>query len=274
MPERGPFMTATPPPGHSRAEPPLPVRQSNAVLSENHSPDDGAEQIPGPGHGAVAVFQAPQPVRPRANGGPAVDPMDIDSPFLDLFGGAPAAPAEPELPPDDPDADFDFGFDFDGADASRQTSAPPTESTSDLAEPAPGVNGNGQSPAVNGQGPAVNGHGGGISPESSIPPQADAPVSPFLRAPLGPQADFYDEREAPQSDFEDWPDEARPGAFPTAAAAPVAPPPTPTSAPPVQSPPLWQTIGTPGVTPMAAVEAYQPGAPDGVGTDLPAPRPA
>src|SRR5689334_9585461 len=165
MPERGPFMTATPPPGHSRAESSLPGRQSNAVRSDNHSPDESTDQVPGPGHGAVAVFQAPQPVRPRTNGAPPVDPMDIDSPFLDLFGGAPAQPAapaaEPEPPADDPDVDFDFGFDFDGADASGQTSgapaspATPTGSTTapDSAETSSGPAGPATGPARPATGP-------------------------------------------------------------------------------------------------------------------------
>src|SRR5215207_933983 len=98
MPGRGPFMTATPPPGHPRAGEPQPGRQSNGVRSDNYSrsassddPDDlttyDTELVASPGHGAVGVFQAPKPVRPRASGGPAVDPsLDIDSPFLDLFG--------------------------------------------------------------------------------------------------------------------------------------------------------------------------------------------
>ncbi|WP_285686037.1 ATP-binding protein [Actinoplanes sp. NBRC 103695] len=68
----------------------------------------------------MGVFQAPQPVRPRANGSAGLDDnsLDIDSPFLDLFGGAPAsAPAAPasegeqQDPPGDDD-DFDFGFEF------------------------------------------------------------------------------------------------------------------------------------------------------------------
>ncbi|MFG1652874.1 ATP-binding protein [Micromonospora sp. NPDC049275] len=49
--------------------------------------------VTSPGHGAVGVFQAPRPVTRRA---PAAEPSavsagenaDIDSPFLDLFGGA------------------------------------------------------------------------------------------------------------------------------------------------------------------------------------------
>jgi hypothetical protein len=332
--------------------------------------------VPGPGHGAVAVFQAPQPVQPRANGGPPVDPMDIDSPFLDLFGGTPAAPAQQEPPPDDPDADFDFGFDFDGADAGRQVSTPPAVTPSDdmpldgSAQSAPGaadsrnapdqpsattgsisatngfaaaangsatggngsatggngsasgttgavsatnafavgttgspegvsghpavpnghaagadgnaaeanghaveanrhtVEANGHTAGANGHAVEGNGHAAGATTPIAVPPPvplangarpssgpADAPVSPFMRAPAGPRADFFDEREAPESDFEDWPDPARPGAF----AAPAgfgSPAPLPG----------WQS----GVTPVAAVESYPPAAP---AEALPAPMP-
>ncbi|WP_433792489.1 ATP-binding protein [Actinoplanes sp. CA-252034] len=97
-------MTETYPHGHPRADASSPGRQSNGVRSDNYSSprslDDGEELVATPGHGGVGVFQAPQPVRPRAT---AVDSsMDIDSPFLDLFGGAavprtsdPHAPAAP-----------------------------------------------------------------------------------------------------------------------------------------------------------------------------------
>src|SRR3954452_3835908 len=104
-------MSETPPPGDPRVGSGAPGRQSNAVRSDNHSsphrsevPDDlnayDPELVTSPGHGAVGVFQAPSPVRPR--GGPAaVDTtLDIDSPFLDLFGAAPAPMApSPEPAP-------------------------------------------------------------------------------------------------------------------------------------------------------------------------------
>jgi len=55
------------------------------------------ELIASPGHGSVAVFQAPQPVRARTEHALAVPGhMDIDSPFLDLFVAA--APARPTIP--------------------------------------------------------------------------------------------------------------------------------------------------------------------------------
>ncbi|MEU7903292.1 ATP-binding protein [Actinoplanes sp. NPDC049118] len=263
-------MTASPPPGHSRADATITGRQSNGARPDNYSPDESLEQVPGPGHGAVAVFQVPQPVRPRTNGTPPVDPMDIDSPFLDLFGGAPAAnPVPKPAPPvDDPDADFDFGFDFDGADERRQASAPPA--TAEVEPEAPAE--------VPPPGPESL-----VAPPPPVPPPgdprpgarpADAPVSPFMRAPVGPQADFYDEREAPESDFDDWPEEARPGAMPVVAAAPVAPRPDPAPALPVQTPPLWQTVAAPGVTPVRPAEPYAAIAPGSdVRADLPAPMP-
>ncbi|MEV0805625.1 ATP-binding protein [Micromonospora sp. NPDC050200] len=61
--------------------------------------------VTSPGHGGVGVFQAPRPANGR--GVPPAEPStpmlvgdgtDIDSPFLDLFGG-PAAPPHPGTPP-------------------------------------------------------------------------------------------------------------------------------------------------------------------------------
>ncbi|MFL6114918.1 MAG: hypothetical protein ACJ786_26750, partial [Catenulispora sp.] len=90
-----------------------------------NSADSDAEQfVAAPGSGAVGVFQAPQPVRPR---GASVDTtLDIDSPFLDLFGSTAPVSAVP-IPEPVADADFDFGFDFDspGAATSPKT-LPPT----------------------------------------------------------------------------------------------------------------------------------------------------
>src|SRR3954469_2825768 len=102
MPERGVRMTEKNPPGHSRAADPASGRQSNGARSGSYSslPESDedsileSELVTSPDHGAVGVFQAPRPLRPRGSAGQAVDPMDIDSPFLDLFGGAPA-PSQP-----------------------------------------------------------------------------------------------------------------------------------------------------------------------------------
>src|SRR5262245_55929651 len=119
-------MTTSPPPGRPRGGSPQSARQSNGVRSNDYAADSSeefnspdTELVTSPGHGAVGVFQAPQPVRPRATGGPGLDPtMDIDSPFLDLFGGAPAATPAAATPPDPTpaapadDDDFDFGFEF------------------------------------------------------------------------------------------------------------------------------------------------------------------
>jgi hypothetical protein len=340
------------------------------VRSDGYSPDEGAEQVAGPGHGAVAVFQAPQPVRPRGNGTPPVDPMDIDSPFLDLFAGTPAQapPTEPEMPADDPDVDFDFGFDFDGEDERRQAPTAPATSPTSPAAPSPSVTDppaaspgvftpasaadgvftpsapfgssssdsapsgpvpSGSSPSESPQAgspssaygppeptpsaaapftaapssssPATFAPGGptGSSPSAFGPagpdtsaaeptapaglvtppplvpptfvvPPADAPVSPFTRAPVGPQADYF-EREVPDSDFEDWPEEARPSV--TAALTPRT---DPAPMPPVQTQPLWQTVAAPGVTPVP-IEPYPPALTPARGaearTDLPATMP-
>ncbi|MEV0611391.1 ATP-binding protein [Polymorphospora rubra] len=115
-------MTRSTPPGPPRsAGRPADNRRDVARSRDYREPDlaedagGDAELVTSPGHGAVAVFQAPQPPRgrpatPPAAGRPPVPPAehaDIDSPFLDLFAGSaprvdpsatapglPAAPAE------------------------------------------------------------------------------------------------------------------------------------------------------------------------------------
>jgi hypothetical protein len=110
------------------------------------------------------------------------------------------------------------------------------------------------------------------------------PVSTFTRAPVGPPADFFAERGVPEPDYEDWPDEVRPGAV-AIAAAPVPAAPDPALSPPVSTPPLWQTVAAPGFPPAPAsapaahapahVRPYEPPAtPETDGhADLPATMP-
>ncbi|MEV0728706.1 ATP-binding protein [Polymorphospora sp. NPDC050346] len=95
-------MTRSTPPGPSRsAGRPTGNRRDGTRSRDYHEPDlaeetgtDG-ELVASPGHGAVAVFQAPQPPRGRPAAPPAgrrptsAEHADIDSPFLDLFAGSP-----------------------------------------------------------------------------------------------------------------------------------------------------------------------------------------
>src|SRR3954468_20708287 len=97
-------MTGPAPHGHSHADANTPGRQGNGLHSDDYAAPDSYDEglVAAPGHGAVGVFQAPQPVRPR--GGSVDTTLDIDSPFLDLFGGAPApvsAPASDPYPAED-----------------------------------------------------------------------------------------------------------------------------------------------------------------------------
>nr|WP_232050427.1 ATP-binding protein [Actinoplanes sp. OR16] len=157
------------------------------MRSDNYSspdPLDNAEDlVAAPGHGGVGVFQAPQPVRPRAT---AVDDttLDIDSPFLDLFGGT-ATPvrtadtrqsdlyANPAPDADDvaPDRGFGFNDRVSGPVApvsGRPSSAPPVPAPPVSAPPvsAPPVS----APPV--AGPPVSG-----------PPVSGPPVSKQVSAP-------------------------------------------------------------------------------------------
>lgn len=288
------------------------------------------ELVTSPGHGAVGVFQAPQPVRPRSNGAPVDSTMDIDSPFLDLFGGTAAPPGGLASPADVPDndAEFDFGFDFDEEPA-PSISAPPAPEAG-LAEPTALTGPPVTSEPVNGvrpvepvsapplpsdqalespiaeqqsasgapdpalsvpkqpvsgspvSGPPVSGppvsvlplseqpvSGPPLAPPVSGPPVSEPPVSgppvdrpfsappfsvspapafaepppSFTRAPLGPPADFFEEPDTAESDFDDWPDEVRPGAAAVLPATTVEP----VSVPPASSPPLWQSVASPGL---------------------------
>jgi hypothetical protein len=138
------------------------------MRSDRYSSPDSAdvnaeEFVAAPGHGAVGVFQAPQPVRPR---GASVDTtLDIDSPFLDLFGSTPApisaAPVSSPGPSPEPEADFDFGFDFDSAGTAAAPKALPPQPVSPPAPP---------------------------TAAAPAPPPAAAPAPPTSAAPAPPTA--------------------------------------------------------------------------------------
>ncbi|GAA0438731.1 ATPase [Actinoplanes capillaceus] len=197
-------MTGTYPHGHPRADASSPGRQSNGVRSDNYSlpdpVDDADEFVAAPGHGGVGVFQAPQPVRPRGSG---VDSsLDIDSPFLDLFGGAPG-PRSGEAHP---------------------ISLPPPVAAPPVAPPPPVAHAPVSPPPVSSQ---------PVSP-SPMETSRGWNGAPFTRAPVGPAPDFFEENgraPAPEvdddgwTDFEDWP--------PPAAVGPAV-------APPADPVPVWQ----------------------------------
>ncbi|WP_157437328.1 ATP-binding protein [Actinoplanes subtropicus] len=259
------------------------------------SADVNAEEfVAAPGHGAVGVFQAPQPVRPR---GTSVDTtLDIDSPFLDLFGSTPApvsaAPIATAGSSADPEADFDFGFDFDSPGATpapktlpaQPVSPPATSAPVSAPPPAPSRVSPPPPPPSRVSAPPVA-RPQVSAPPSAAPPVVDdgpsgawgvpEPVSPFSRAPVGPRADFYPDAAASRDeqwpDFDDWP------ANPSMAVAPppTAPPPStpsPATAEPT-APPLWQTVGT-RPAPASAVQPYAPPAPAEPEPALPVPSPA
>ncbi|MEV6306291.1 ATP-binding protein [Actinoplanes sp. NPDC051861] len=206
-------MTGTPPHGHPRADASSTGRQSNGVRSNNYSPpdslDDADEFVPAPGHGGVGVFQAPQPVRPR---GSSVDTtMDIDSPFLDLFGGTTSTrPSDLYAKPVESEPDRGFGLN--------------------------GSNGSEASPGWDGA-PFTRAP---VGPKADFFP--DPPVeTPAASAPPAVTPPVIDEDD--WSEFDEWPSSApaRSPRTPSApAASPVSPPlPAPASIAP-SSPALWQ----------------------------------
>ncbi|WSN14675.1 ATP-binding protein [Micromonospora sp. NBC_01699] len=82
-----------------------PISYAEPDLDEDETVNDAL--VATPGNGGVAAFQAPQPTRGRpaapaipSAAAPPADGPDIDSPFLDLFGGAlPVPPAPRPTPP-------------------------------------------------------------------------------------------------------------------------------------------------------------------------------
>ncbi|GLW30234.1 ATP-binding protein [Actinoplanes regularis] len=186
------------------------------MRSDNYSSPDsleGAEElVVAPGHGGVGVFQAPGAV--RSPGAPIDTTMDIDSPFLDLFGGAGGPlPTRPSDPPTKPDT----------ANGHR-------------------TNGSGPAPLpVAVDPPASNGWQG-----TSLT-RAPAPAEPFTAEPVTPapqpgfQPDPGTDEPDDWSDFDEWPPQPAPvpparqkapapGLLPAPAAAPL-PVPVPEKAP-------------------------------------------
>ncbi|MCW3840954.1 ATP-binding protein [Micromonospora yasonensis] len=88
----------------------------NRARSFDYPQDEEADEVvldpalaTSPGHGRVGVFQPPRPATPRASGPEqrvptAGDSPDIDSPFLDLFGGAQPGTRRPAARPAGPPA--------------------------------------------------------------------------------------------------------------------------------------------------------------------------
>ncbi|RZU50634.1 AAA domain-containing protein [Krasilnikovia cinnamomea] len=230
------------------------------------------EIVTNPGHGAVGVFQAPQPVRPRSA---ADTTMDIDSPFLDLFGGAPA-PARPSTPvPDTPpedqyadDHDPDFDLVVDGTVSGEIIPGNPSASDAPAAKLEERVD---------------------TTPVTD--PVAQEPA--FTRVPAGPPADFFDDDPGTPDpifddpDFAEWTDETGPGALRPGTTLPARGADTDVPDVPVTTPPLWQTVAAPSATTpvggtvapgVTAVPSARAGAPpyDAAApgrADLPATRP-
>ena len=232
-------MTETYPHGHPRADSSSSGRQSNGVRPDNYSPtepvDDVEEFVAAPGHGGVGVFQAPQSVRPRNT---AVDTsMDIDSPFLDLFGGAPAprssdprpsaAPRPVSAPPAAPPAVRAAPPDVQATPPAVSAPRPVVSTPPPVASSAPPI-------ALPPPQPAVSPSPAELpSPQPAVSaPPTGWEGAPFTRAPVGPEPDFFQENghaaeldDDEWTDFEQWPP---PGAR-------TAPP-----AEPVPAPARWQ----------------------------------
>ncbi|WP_430781304.1 ATP-binding protein [Actinoplanes sp. G11-F43] len=239
-------MTGPHPHGHPRADASSRDRQSNGVRSDNYSSpgslDDADELVTAPGHGGVGVFQAPQPVRPRPSGMDA--DLDIDSPFLDLFGGAPPARPPRTTRTSDPFPDVPRTAVSTPpvapppVDPLRPVVPAPTETRRPVVmppDPPRPVSAAPVSPPPAAYSPPVTAQPVSAPPSAYPPPAVSRPVSAppadfspaapaadLSRAPAGPEPDFFRENghalpldgpPAPPpdddwTDFEDWPPQA------------------------------------------------------------------
>jgi len=299
-------MTGPSPHGRPPADHQTPDRHSNGMRPDRYSSPDSAdinaeEFVAAPGHGAVGVFQAPQPVRPR---GASVDTtLDIDSPFLDLFGSTPApvsaapvvspvhSPDQSSAPSSDPEADFDFGFDFDspGAAPAPKTlptqpvsppavapvsapppaaprfSAPPPAVPQVSAPPSAAARFSAPPPAV----PQVSAPPPAV-PQVSAPPAAPPAVDDGPSGAWGVPEPFSRAPVGPQADFypeaagsaeEQWPDFDEWPTGPSVAVAPPPAPPSPSMPPPAAAEPTAPPLWQTVGTRPAPASAVQPYAP-------------
>ncbi len=152
-------------------------RSQSADYRASEAGDPAENSVVAPSHGAVGVFQAPQPVHPSE-----VDStLDIDSPFLDLFGGITPPAAEPPAP--DPELDY-FGQPIDAPD-----DWPDFEDWPATAQPNPDLTALQALDGTNGS-PAARAHSAG--PESAGARQAGlsgAGATNSVEAYVGPGAE-------------------------------------------------------------------------------------
>ncbi|MEV4704717.1 ATP-binding protein [Actinoplanes sp. NPDC049316] len=246
-------MSAQPHPGAPAAAPPAsgqpaPAQPTSGVSAQ---PVSGPPAQPGSGFAAQPVFGVPVPAQPVSrppapaqpvSGAPASARPTSGAPgFAGPYSGPSAAvpptfasPATPGPASAPPAVASPAAFDAPAGHALPLGPATPLGPAAPLG------------PAVPPGSAAASAFGTGASP--------DAPVSPFMRAPVGPQADFYDGHEDTDLEFADWPEQARPGV-----AAPVPPvAPDLITPAPAQNPPLWQQAAgpAPGVHPVAPLPPY------------------
>ncbi|MGC4890133.1 ATP-binding protein [Micromonospora sp. DT227] len=222
----------------------------NRARSFDYPPDEDLDEVvldpalvTSPGHGRVGVFQPPRPLGPRG-GDAAREPVrpdgDIDSPFLDLFGGAqprvrrPAAATPPALPVEPVVAPPRRGVGGVGRDAlpiphqpaAPAEPAPPARPEPPAREPAPGVRAVERQrpehllsapaeppaldppPATRSRVPLQAGDRLALRPTAEPEPAAEPVLPPPARAELGAAAHRADPRE-PAPDLLDRPAPSR-----------------------------------------------------------------
>ncbi|WBB74086.1 ATP-binding protein [Micromonospora sp. WMMD1128] len=169
-----------------------PARPSgNRARSFDYPPDEELDEVvldpalvTSPGHGRVGVFQPPRPLAPR--GAEPREPVgpdgDIDSPFLDLFGGAQPRVRRPAAPAAGPPSP---------APAIEPVVAPPRRGVGRDALPIPHQPAVPVEPAPHQPGPPAREHAPGVRavgrprPEPALAPPVEPPA---LAAPVEPPA--------------------------------------------------------------------------------------
>lgn len=221
-------MTANPPPhGRPRADAPATGRQSNGAHPNDYSSADSLEEaeelVAAPGHGGVGVFQAPGAVRP--SGGPVDTTLDIDSPFLDLFGGVtPALPAAADPPAN--------GHRANGSGPAPLPAAPSNGSSGTRAPAESQSSGFTRTPVESQPSeytrrPVEPQPSGFTRPPAEQQPSgftrgpAESQPSGYTRAPVGPEPDFYSESGAVALPAEPS-RSSRPGPAPTSRPGPAS----------------------------------------------------
>ncbi|MFC3737465.1 ATP-binding protein [Paractinoplanes deccanensis] len=217
----------------------------------------------GPTSGApFSTRPTPSPSTGPTSGAPFAGRPTSSPPFAQPASEAPFAGPTPEARLAQPAPEAPFAQPTSGAPFARPTSGAPVSAQPPSSPPVSGGAASSQPPVAPLAGPPVPAPPSDFDQGEAGAWGTPEPVSPFSRAPVGPRADFFEATGDPGldewPDFDNWPASPQVGT-----AAPPAPATDPVPAPPVSTPPLWQTVGSSGLPPVRERgDAYGQNAPD------------